>query len=296
MSKIDLHFHSLYSADGQFSVKDLFDQAKEKGLELIALADHNSVSGVKEAISLAPEYSFTYIPGVELDCHYQQTYFHLLAYNIDPYNEEFTKIETRVKEMNKKNQYLQIELLRKMGIVIDEEKLRKIYGNKILVAEDIAEVAIPDPANDRNEIIARYRKGGDRSDTPAINFYWDLCSGDKPANVPVTFPEVNEYLNLIHVQNGKAVIAHPGANFLDHPEMVEAILDLGADGLEAYSSYHTKAQCEFWAKLAKDHHKQVTIGSDYHGRTKPHISLGGVDCPNEKELFEQLKVFFNLPL
>lgn len=91
--------------------------------------------------------------------------------------------------------------------------------------------------------------------------YWDLCSGDKPANVPVTFPEVNEYLNLIHVQNGKAVIAHPGANFLDHPEMVEAILDLGADGLEAYSSYHTKAQCEFWAKLAKDHHKQVTIGS-----------------------------------
>lgn len=46
---IDLHMHSLYSDDGEFTPKELVEMCRDKGIEIMAIADHNSVRAVKEA-------------------------------------------------------------------------------------------------------------------------------------------------------------------------------------------------------------------------------------------------------
>jgi len=63
--KIDLHVHTLHSIDGMFSVKEMVESAKRKGLDGIAITDHNTTSGLNEAEKLSRR-GFIVIPGEEI--------------------------------------------------------------------------------------------------------------------------------------------------------------------------------------------------------------------------------------
>ena len=65
MNRFDLHMHSCYSSDGQFTPKELIEIAQEKGLKTIALSDHDCISGVKEMIRLGNEVGIEVIPAIE---------------------------------------------------------------------------------------------------------------------------------------------------------------------------------------------------------------------------------------
>ena len=90
---IDLHMHSNYSSDGEFSVSSLLEQCHNKGLKVIALSDHNSVKGIDEALKYAHHYNIKLIPAIEIDCIYKGIALHLLGYNIDYKNQDFKNIE-----------------------------------------------------------------------------------------------------------------------------------------------------------------------------------------------------------
>lgn len=63
--RLDLHVHTSHSVDGMFSVREMVDSAKRKGLNGIAIADHNTISGLKEAAELSGR-DFLVIPGMEI--------------------------------------------------------------------------------------------------------------------------------------------------------------------------------------------------------------------------------------
>lgn len=65
MNEFDLHMHSCYSGDGQFTPEELIGIAKERGLKTIALSDHDCISGVKEMIKLGEEAGIEVIPAIE---------------------------------------------------------------------------------------------------------------------------------------------------------------------------------------------------------------------------------------
>ena len=72
-------------------------------------------------------------------------------------------------------------------------------------------------------------------------------------------------------------------------KLLNNIVQAGIEGMEVYSSYHSQAQMDFYARQAEKHGLIKTIGSDFHGKTKPSIELGGVDCQNsEEELYQSL--------
>ena len=91
-------------------------------------------------------------------------------------------------------------------------------------------------------------------------------------------------VDIIHRNGGYAVLAHPGVNLRNHAELLDPILETGLDGIEAFSSYHSEEQAAFYHKAACDRRKMFTCGSDYHGKTKPSILVGGHGCwvPYEK--------------
>lgn len=123
--------------------------------------------------------------------------------------------------------------------------------------------------------LSPYRPGGDRSDNPYVNFYWDYYAPGKPCYVKMEYPSMEEIIGIIHRNHGKAVLAHPGVNLKGNGHLLGEILDLGMDGIEAFSSYHTPEQAAEFNRQAQKHHLFTTCGSDYHGKTKPSVRLGG---------------------
>jgi len=64
--KIDTHVHTEYSPDSKTTIEEAIDAAKSKGLDGIAITDHNTVECVEEALENAQEENFLIIPGIEV--------------------------------------------------------------------------------------------------------------------------------------------------------------------------------------------------------------------------------------
>ncbi len=64
--KIDLHVHSYYSYDGASSPEKIIKRAKKIGLDGIAITDHNTIGGWKEAEGAAKKYGIFLIKGEEI--------------------------------------------------------------------------------------------------------------------------------------------------------------------------------------------------------------------------------------
>ena len=82
MNRIDLHVHSRES-DGSYAPAELVSYALEKGLTAMALTDHDTVSGVAEAVRAAEGTELYVIPGVELSAEYQGRDIHILGLFLD---------------------------------------------------------------------------------------------------------------------------------------------------------------------------------------------------------------------
>ncbi len=108
-----------------------------------------------------------------------------------------------------------------------------------------------------------------------MNFYWDFYAQGKPCYAPMEYPALREAVDRIHQSGGKAVLAHPGVNLKGKEDLLDSLLTEGLDGLETFSSYHRPEQAVFYYDKAKDCGLFATCGSDFHGKTKPAVKLGG---------------------
>ena len=280
---IDLHMHSGYSDDGEFKPSVLVQMCKDAGLKYIAVADHNSVKGVEEAVNKGEELGVKVIPAIEIDCTYEGVNLHVLGYYIDYNLKEFGELEENILEQEKKASPERLRLVEETGIYVNRDKLSKIAKNGIIIGEDIAEASVYEPENKENPLIKPYLEGGSRSDNPYVNFYWDICAQGKPAYVPVHFISLKEAVDLINKAGGIPILAHPGNNIHEDKKLLDGILDSGVKGMEVYSSYHTPEQVSFYRKEAEELNILMTCGSDFHGKTKPSIKLGDCKCDKDTE-------------
>lgn len=278
MNTIDLHMHSIYSDDGEFTPQQLMQMCKDAGLQIVAIADHNSTKAIPEAKEAAEKLKLTYIPAIELDCTINGVDLHVLGYGIDENNEALIQNEEYVKKQAQQVGKEQIEKVKALGFYVDEDACYALSHDGVITGEIIAEVALQDERN--HAMMKEYLPGGSRSDNPFVNFYWDYCSQSKPAYVPINYISLKEAVNMIHQASGIAVLAHPGNNTKENLSLLDAIFAYDITGMEVYSSYHSPEQIAFYEDYAKQHHLMITMGSDFHGKTKPSIALGGSHCPD----------------
>ena len=294
MKKIDLHMHSRYSDDGEFSPTELVRQCVEAGIGMMAVADHNTVRGCMEAIKAAKEAGICCIPAIEIDCVWNGMNFHVLGYGIDSLSEDFIQIENNIRTQREQASQKMLQKTRELGFEVSEEEMEQLsagsYWEKCWTGEMFAEVLLSKEAYQEHPLLAPYRSGGERSDNPYVNFYWDYYSQGKPCYVEVHFPEMKQVIDIIHKNGGDAVLAHPGVNLKGKENLLEKIAALGIDGVEGYSSYHTKEQSIGFCKEAKRLGLAITCGSDYHGKTKPsvHLAKTGADEKEMKRIWEKV--------
>ena len=280
---IDLHMHTMYSDDGEFKPSVLVQMCKDAGLKYIAVADHNSVKGVEEAVNTGNEQGVEVVPAIEIDCTYEGVDLHVLGYYIDYSMKEFEALEESILGQEKKASPERLRLVEETGIYVNRDKLNKIMKNGIIIGEDIAEASIYEPENKDNALIKPYLEGGSRSDNPYVNFYWDICAQGKPAYIPISYISLKEAVDLINRAGGIPILAHPGKNIHEDKKLLDGILDSGVKGMEVYSSYHSSEQISFYREEAEKRGCIITCGSDFHGKTKPAIQLGGCGCDKDTE-------------
>lgn len=281
MKKLDLHMHSKYSDDGQYEPIELLKMCKAAGLDMMAIADHNSVRGSRIALRHQQEYGITCIPAIEIDAVSQDVDYHILGYGIDVHNPVFDEIEEHVASQEREASKRRRQLVRDMGIAFDEKRIQELSPGGITTGEAIGEAAMEYDVEKKNPLLQPYYPGGERSDNPFVNFYWDICAPGKPAYVEIFYPSVSAIVELLHQQNALAIVAHPGMNAKEQMDRIQDLLQLGVDGFEVFSSYHSEQQTQFYYDLAKSHGLYMTCGSDFHGKTKPVVHIGM--CSMEEE-------------
>lgn len=275
MGIIDLHIHSSCSDDGEFNVKQILDLSKEKSIKCIAITDHNSVRGVKEATKYGEIIGIDVIPGIELDCCFNGLNLHLLGYDFDYTNKIYTEIEKNIFDQEMK---LAVEKIKKIkentDLIIDIGEVLNESNGRIVTGELIAEILIKNPKNHESDFLKPYLPGGLRSDMPYVNFYWDYFSQGKLAYVPIKYISLKEAIDIIEGTGGIPVIAHPGNNLKDNLDIIYDLINEGIKGIEVFSSYHSDEQVDFFYNIAQKNNLIITCGTDFHGKNKPNIKLG----------------------
>lgn len=285
---LDLHMHSNYSIDGEFTPEELMEKCAEAGLKVAALADHNTVRGIPHAKEAASRLGLDFFTALEIDCTHEGRNFHLLGYGINETAAIFHDIEQSVHTQAVNSSKKLIELIKQQGFFFDEKLAWAKAVNDVIEAEMIAELILSDKRNDDNKLLLPFRDGGKRSDNPLVNFYWDFCSQGKPAHVPMHFMSLAAAVSAIQENGGAAVLAHPGANMGQNLEITASIIKTGIDGIEAYSSYHDNETRQFYADICLKHGLTATSGSDFHGKTKPSVHLGELVNPTAHDTYKRL--------
>lgn len=270
---IDLHIHSAYSSDGEFSIPALVELCRDRGLTCFAVTDHNSVRGVAEAARCAREAGIGLLPGIEIDCNWRGTDLHLLGYGIDYRSPDFARLEADVAARTRASFGGMIDNLLRLGFSVDADAVLAAAGDKLPTGELIAEVMLADERC-HTAPLRPYMPGGSRSDMPCINFYLDYFAQGRPAHVPVEYMPYKDAVELVRDHGGVPVVAHPGLNFRGRERVAEELLAHGAAGLEVFNNYHDAAQADYFLGVVLREGARMTCGSDFHGKTKPRIAVG----------------------
>ena len=290
----DLHMHSRYSDDGDYSPEELVNKCKEAGIVCMAIADHNCVSAVKEGRTAAKQAGIRFIPAIEIDCVWREKIFHLLGYGIREEDPFYRKLETDVDDQSREASRMLLRKMQDMGFRVDAADMEELAGNYyrpwVWTPEMFGEVLLKKKEHLEDPKLAPYRKGGSRSDNPYVNFYWDFCSEGKPCFVPMCWPDMTGIIRELHQRGAEAVLAHPGAHLRGQETLIgEMFQEMDLDGIEVMSSYHSQDQVDFFYGAARRFGKYITCGSDFHGKTKPSIRLGEMLLPTgvSREKIEQ---------
>lgn len=283
---IDLHMHSIYSDDGEFTPEELVEKCVAAGITIMAIADHNSVRGLAAGQAAATAKGIKFIPAVEIDCTYQGVNLHVVGYGINYHAPEFEALEQNVLNQELACSKEKIELTKKLGFEIEQLALEKLSSNGVYTGEMFGEVLLDDSRYLEHELLRPYRPGGARSDNPYVNFYWDFYAQGKPCYTKIVYPDLSEVIELVHNHGGVIVLAHPGNNLKGNYGLFEAMVQLGLDGVEAFSSYHDEAARDYFVATGSAMGLLLTCGSDFHGKTKPAIELGGCGCNKDPREIE----------
>lgn len=293
---IDLHMHSKYSDDGEFTPRQLVDLCRRAGIKIMSITDHNCVKANTEAAKEAAKSGIEYIPGIEIDCSFQGVDLHVLGYGISVDSIDFERLEENIARQNALASRERWRLIQQLGFEVSEAELDAVahagLGGSIWTGEVFAEVLLGKPEYFDHRLLKPYRPGGLRSDNPYVNFYWDFCAQGKPCYVELQLPGLEQVISIIHENSGLAVLAHPGHNLAGKFDLLNDLIPLGLDGIEACSSYHDEECIRELYQWAQANRLLVTGGSDYHGKTKPAIFLGEYGrCISDQRMEEALHSF-----
>lgn len=262
---IDLHIHSTAS-DGTFSPSEIVDMAVNLNLKAIAITDHDTIDGSKDAIAHGIPSCLQFLTGIEISASFPSSFsgsgsLHILGYAINLNDSVLNQTLEKLQRARNDRNPLIIKCLNKLGFDFSLDDVSEKHGGGQLGRPHIAKFMI--------------EKGFVTSVQEAFDKY---LGKDKPAYVSKYRLDCNEAIEIILGAGGVPVIAHPFLTKLDNHATVEDLIislkSMGLMGVEVYYSEHPSDITTLYADIAKRYDLLMTGGSDFHGSLKPDIKMG----------------------
>lgn len=256
---IDLHCHSTVS-DGLLTPEELVAHAASKGVRVLALTDHDEVSGLARARAAAEQLGISFIDGVEISVTWKKRTLHVVGLHIDPTNPVLLEAFAKVKAGRNDRARQIAEGLAKAGISGAYEGARDIAGNSILTRSHFAQFIVKQGhAKNIKTVFKKYMVKG------------------KPGYVNHEWMGLEDALTLIRNSGGVAVLAHPGRydlGFVNMHLLLNEFRNLGGAAIEVVTGSHQPPQYDQFAKLAHRFGLKASQGSDYHGPGMSFMEMG----------------------
>lgn len=247
---IDLHMHSRCS-DGSLTPTELVARAAARGVGTMALTDHDTCDGNPEALAAGERLGVRVIPGVELSVRCNDVTLHILGYGVQFHNPEVDAALARLKAGREERLTRFIARLNDIGIPLSSRDVREESRDGVVGRLHIAR------ALHKRRFVGSIREA-----------FSDLIGRGGRAYVDRLRLTPEETFAIIRGMGGVAVLAHPGVVEREVPgrlrELLDCLLPLGLDGIEAYYSQHNREQTENYLRLAGELGLLVTGGSDFH--------------------------------
>ena len=264
MPRYDLHAHSTYS-DGLLAPSALVERAAARGVDVLALTDHDDTGGLAEATAAAGACGLTLVAGAELSVSWEVHTIHVVALAIDPSNPALDAGLAAIRSGRDARAHRIAESLARAGIAGAYEGARRYVTSERLISRSHFARFLVEAGHAREvkDVFRRYLTVG------------------KPGYVAHAWASLPDAVAWIHAAGGLAVLAHPGRYRVTATGMRRLLSDFrdaGGDALEVLSPSHTAAQCAEFATHARTFGFMASAGTDYHGPGESWLDLG--DLPD----------------
>jgi len=255
----DLHTHSTAS-DGTLTPSALIALAAARGVDVLALTDHDTLDGLAAARTAADAAGLILSPGVEISVTWGGRTIHIIGLGIDPRNQALrdglaelsTYRRRRAEEIGRR--------LAKEGIEGAFEGAGAFSNGWLIGRTHFARFLVQQGyAADEREVFKHYLVRG------------------KPGHVAGDWASLETAVGWIRDAGGQAVIAHPGRYRFTRTKLLRLIgqfTALGGVGIEVVSGNHSRDECLLFARYAQEHRLLASVGSDFHGPGNPRTGLG----------------------
>ena len=260
MGHVDLHLHTTAS-DGVLSPSEIVRYAKAKGLQAIAITDHDTIEGCEEGLSEGEKIGFEVIPGIEISAEYSPGSMHILGFFLDIHhpllNERLEYLQKARAERNPK----MVAKLNQLGLEVTYEEVLKASGGGQVGRPHFANVLL------EKKYVRSFQEAFDR-----------FLRKGAPAYVDKFRFTSKEALHFINEARGVAVLAHPntlGVNrYSEWEKLIVQLVDEGLQGIEVYYPEHSAVEVTQYKTLADRYGLLSTGGTDYHGIEKNELDIG----------------------
>jgi predicted metal-dependent phosphoesterase TrpH len=258
--RIDLHMHSTAS-DGRLQPAQLVRLAHQRGLDVIALTDHDTTDGIAEAQAASRPLGLEVIAGVEINTESDDGDVHFLGYFVNPYDAAFQTHLATLRNARLGRARLMVEKLAQLGLPLDWSRVQAIAGEGAVGRPHVARALL------------------ERGHIATLSEAFEKYIGHEgPAYVPRYRLTPEQAIAAIHAAGGVVSLAHPAA--AGTVPLAPRLAAAGLDALEVYYSEHSEDEREMLLALAREHDLVPTGGSDFHALDDPtHATLGAVWVP-----------------
>lgn len=248
MGPADLHLHS-NASDGRFTPAQVVRRAAQAGLKYMALTDHDTLAGLREASEAAIKASIQFIPGIELSLEGSK-HVHLLVYGVSDEMIPLVQLIQDARLDRESRMSRMLDKLRNLGMPMRAADLQLPQG-----------VAFSRPLLARTMVSKGY--------VSSVQEAFDRFIGHgKSAYVPRRIIYAADTIAMVRSLGCVPVLAHPAFMKYDAVEQGKAAaswIDAGLMGIEAHHPSMDTAQQQRWQRFAEERGLIVTAGSDYHG-------------------------------
>lgn len=266
----DLHMHSYYS-DGTNSPRELIELAKRNGVSAIALSDHDTIDGIKEAKEAADIHDIKVIPAVEISTSVDGVRIHILGYHFDVTNRKLLKYLQEMSEARTNTTRRMLEKLNTLKLLdYSWSDVKGHFPNKAWICSlDIFEAMRLD---------GHYQNRSDWRDCYYRYFY-----KNSPAYLDLEGFTPKSAIEIILEAGGTPVVAHP--KLIGDDTQLDKLVEYGLKGIEANYPAHSTAEIMKYEDFARRNGLMITGGTDWHGDfSEWNVALGdyGID---EEQLY-----------